>query len=89
MSNGSLNGHGPTNGNANISACPVARSYEEDRNATSKDVYVDLEFMSDLATMLYTDGLVLTPPRTVYPCLTLTRSRGRVSMVLSSYRTST
>ena len=41
MSNGSTNGNATNNIKGN-SAIPPIKSYEEDRNATSQDVYVDL-----------------------------------------------
>jgi hypothetical protein len=48
MSNGSINGHASNNLKGN-SAVPPMKSYEEDRNATSQDVYVYF-FTGDLAT---------------------------------------
>jgi hypothetical protein len=91
MSNGSVNGNKPTNMLNGDSAVPKIRSYEEDRNATSEDVYVFSlrSSLIELATDIYTDHLVPTPHRMVYPFPIPTRSSERVLMVPSSFRTFT
>ena len=49
MSNGSINGNATNNLKGN-SAIPPMRSYEEDRNTTSQDVYVPHPTFDRLAT---------------------------------------
>ena len=88
MSNGSTNGHATNNIKGN-SAIPPIKSYEDDRNATSQDVYV---YPSSSAILpppwIHTNVLVHTQHLTEYPFLTHTKSSELVLMDPSFYRIS-
>ena len=89
MSNGSTNGHATNNIKGN-SAIPPIKSYEDDRNATSQDVYVYfLHRRSCHYLEFYTDMLVHTQHLTEFPFLTHTKSSELVLMDPSFSRIST